>query len=96
MLNNKIDIFFNENDITNMIKIIPFHCFVSGDLAFYSMLLGMEHHERYWCVYCLSSKKEWEEDINNVLNIRTIDYCQEISSKYIKGHKLRLIQTKKA
>lgn len=39
---------------------IPIRVIMTGDIKFYTTMLGMEDHEGYWCWLCYLSKKEWQ------------------------------------
>ena len=38
----------------------PFRLFITGDLAFYAMMVGKEDGDRYWCRWCQMPKTEWQ------------------------------------
>jgi hypothetical protein len=38
----------------------PFRLFITGDLAFYAMMVGKEDGDRYWCHWCQLGKPEWQ------------------------------------
>ena len=40
---------------------VPVEVFMTGDLAFYSIMLGKENMSPHWCWRCTSSKAEWTE-----------------------------------
>ena len=67
-------------------QVIPFHCFVSGNLAFYAMLLRMENHEGAWCIYCTLSKQEWTKCSDVPLKERILEFNKNITSKFLGGH----------
>ena len=39
---------------------IPVELFMAGDLLFYSMALGKENFQGWWCSYCRLRKTEWQ------------------------------------
>ena len=47
--------------LSTQIVIQNMRILVVGDTKWLTMLLGMEDHSGCWCIYCLSSPKEWKE-----------------------------------
>lgn len=64
---------------------------ITGDLAFYAMLLGMENHSSAWCWLCSMSKKDWTAEPNEPLpdNQRTLATIMEIASRLPVGEKAK-------
>ena len=52
------------NDCT-ILQAAPVKLFMTGDLAFYSMVLGKEYAAKAWCWRCQQSKKEWSPDVDD-------------------------------
>jgi hypothetical protein len=48
----------SDDDV--LVKTVPIRVIVTGDLAFYAIVLGMENHSGSWCWLCLLSKAQWE------------------------------------
>ena len=45
-----------------LIITFPVSVFITGDLAFYSIILGKENMGGIWCTWCMLSKQQWSAD----------------------------------
>ena len=51
----------NTHTHNTVLATSPVVLFMTGDLAFYSMVLGKEHMAPYWCWRCKSTKQQWTD-----------------------------------
>ena len=42
-------------------KHIPINLYMTGDLAFYSLVLGKENMSGHWCWRCDLNSREWQD-----------------------------------
>lgn len=55
--------------------------YLTGDLAFYAMVLGKENSDTYHCPYCLLSKAEWQSPDHEKGELWTIQKLQDMVKK---------------
>lgn len=80
----------------SIIFIVPhFSIFITGDLSFYVDVLGMPNSCSYWCPWCLLSRVEWQESVNNTGDQRTDTFLIDTYEKIKNDTKKRLQATEK-
>ena len=52
--------------------------YLSGDLAFYAMVLGKENSDTYHCPYCMLAKPEWQSDNHQKGELWTISKLKQM------------------
>ena len=65
---------------------LPIEFFMTGDLAFYNVLLGKEHMSGHWCIWCKLASQEWKKVGHNRGEPWTLDEMRELRASIENGN----------
>ena len=78
----------NETNMKPDIEPIKPMSFLTGDLAFLSIMLGRETFSGWWCMYCMLFKPEWQEKPDTVIQgLKIADLRQQHDDNITHNHK---------